>query len=79
MTGGSLNKYFTDEEGESKFSWYKIQFWIVIVSGIVLLMAGGQLSNLRVLNKFPDEEDIDDNDNTNTLKKQERFPAFLTL
>ena len=63
ITGGSLSKYFTDEDGENDFWWYKTQFWIVIVAIAILLIAGGKLSNLRVLDKFPYEEDkSDDNE-----------------
>ena len=60
VTGGSLSNFFSDEEGESTFGWYKIQFWILVISVIALLMAEGKLSNLRFLNKFPYEEDNDD-------------------
>lgn len=58
VTGGSLSTFFS-EDGESTFWWYKIQFWVLIISIVVLLFAGGKLSNLRLLNKFPYEEDND--------------------
>lgn len=63
VTGSSLSKYFTDENGESDFWWYKAQFWIVVVAIAVLLIAGGKLANLRILDNFPYKEDEDEKDN----------------
>ncbi len=60
VTGGSLSNYFLDEDGESYFGLYKAQFWIIIIAIVVLLFAGGKLANLRLFNKFPYEEDEDD-------------------
>lgn len=55
--GQSLTLFFTDEDGDSHFGWYKTQFWIVAISFILFLFAGGKIRNLRILKDFPYEED----------------------
>lgn len=57
VTESDLLKFFTDEDGESSLWWYKTQFWIVIAAVVVLLIARGKLTNLRMFNNFPYEED----------------------
>jgi MFS family permease len=57
VMGGSLSKYFLNEDGESDFWWWKAQFWIVVIAIVVLLIVGGKLKNLRILDGFPYEED----------------------
>ena len=56
VTGGKLSKYFTDEDGESSFWWYKLQFWIMIISLVILLASGGKIRNLLNPNGYNDED-----------------------
>ena len=58
--GGSLSEYFTNEDGDSEFWWYKAQFWIVIIAIVALLFAGGKLTNIRLFENFPYKEDEED-------------------
>ena len=57
VTGFSLSKYFMDEDGDSTLWWYKAQFWILVAAVVVLLIAGGKLSKLRIFKNCPYEED----------------------
>jgi hypothetical protein len=50
--GQSLTLFFTDEDGDNHFGWYKTQFWIGLISFILFLFAGGKIKNLEFLMIF---------------------------
>jgi len=55
--GGDLQKYFTDEDGESNFWWFKAIFWIFLIAVAVFLIAGGKFSNFKFPEGYVDNED----------------------
>ncbi|MEY5047618.1 MAG: hypothetical protein RLZZ175_977 [Bacteroidota bacterium] len=57
VLGGNLSNYFINQDGDSEFGWYKAQFWIVIISFITLLLAGGSLKRINIFSNFPYKEE----------------------
>lgn len=58
--GGDLKEFFTDENGDSTFEWFKAKFWILIVAVIVFLIAGGKFSNFKFPQGYVDNDDDKD-------------------
>jgi hypothetical protein len=56
VLGGNLHDFFDSESGHS-FFLFKASFWVVVVCLIVLVAAGGQVSRLWPMKKFPYEEE----------------------
>lgn len=58
--GGSLQKYFTDEYGDSNLWGYKAMFWILLIAVVIFLAAGGKFSKLSLNKIYDDDEDKKD-------------------
>ena len=54
---GNISKSFIDNDGESNLGAYRLQFLVLIIAIITLLLSGGKLSNLRIWENFPYEEE----------------------
>jgi Na+-driven multidrug efflux pump len=55
--GGDLQEYFTNEDGESNFGWFKTMFWILLIAIAAFLIAGGKFSNFKFPEGYVDDED----------------------
>ena len=52
--GDDLNEFFTNEYEESDLGWYKITFWVLIISIITFFLSGGKLSDIKQIMKGDD-------------------------
>lgn len=61
VLGGSLSEYFLNEDGGSDYSWWKQQFWIILVAAAIFLFVGGKVNDLKFFNNSRDKSSEDKN------------------